>query len=85
MIGTYVSYRSTIDNMSKTLNTVMNQPDVKRETDYYTQNIKSVRSVDDFLNDTRLFNYAMKAYGLEDMSYAKGMMRKVLTDRKSVV
>ena len=80
MIGTYVSYRSTIDNMSKTLNTVMNQPDVKRETDYYTQNIKSVRSVDDFLNDTRLFNYAMKAYGLEDMSYAKGMMRKVLTD-----
>src|SRR5690606_35411929 len=25
-------------------------------------------------------NYAMKAYGLEDMAYAKGMLRKVLTD-----
>lgn len=80
MIGTYVSYRSTIDNMSKTLDRIMTQPNVKRETDYYTQNIKSVKTVDDFLNDTRLFNYAMKAYGLEDMSYAKGMMRKVLTD-----
>lgn len=80
MIGTYVSYRSTIDNMSKTLNRVMNKPDVKRETDYYTQNIKSVSTVDEFINDTRLFNYAMKAHGLEDMSYAKGMMRKVLTD-----
>ena len=82
MIGTYVSYRSTIDNMSKTLDRVMNEPNVKRETDYYTQNIKSVKTVDDFLGDTRLFNYAMKAYGLEDMIYAKGMMRKVLTDPK---
>ena len=80
MIGTYVSYRSTIDNMSKTLDRVMSEPNVKRETDYYTQNIKSVKTVDDFLGDTRLFNYAMKAYGLEDMIYAKGMMRKVLTD-----
>ncbi|AQT44255.1 Protein of unknown function (DUF1217) [Bartonella apihabitans] len=80
MIGTYVSYRSTIDNMSKTLDRVMSEPNVKRETDYYTQNIKSVKTVDDFLGDTRLFNYAMKAYGLEDMTYAKGMMRKVLTD-----
>ncbi|WP_295895860.1 DUF1217 domain-containing protein [uncultured Bartonella sp.] len=80
MIGTYVSYRSTIDNMSKTLDRIMKQPDVKRETDYYTQNIKSVKTVNDFLSDTRLFNYAMKAYGLEDMSYAKGMMRKILTD-----
>ena len=80
MIGTYVSYRNTIDNMSKTLNRVMSEPNVKRETDYYTQNILSVKTVDDFLGNTRLFNYAMKAYGLEDMSYAKGMMRKVLTD-----
>lgn len=80
MIGTYVSYRSTIDNMSKTLDRIMKQPDVKRETDYYTQNIQKVKTVDDFLSDTRLFNYAMKAYGLEDMSYAKGMMRKILTD-----
>lgn len=80
MIGTYVSYRNTIDNMSKTLNQVMKQPQVERETEYYTQNIMSVKSVDDFLSDDRLFNYAMKAYGLEDMSFAKGMMRKVLTD-----
>ena len=35
-------------------------------------------SVDDFLNNRRLFAYAMKAYGLEEMTYAKAFMRKVL-------
>jgi hypothetical protein len=46
-----------------------------------------VTSVDDLLNDRRLFAYAMKAHGLEDMTYAKAFMRKVLesdlTDAKS--
>ncbi|MDD9333657.1 MAG: DUF1217 domain-containing protein, partial [Bartonella sp.] len=28
----------------------------------------------------KIYNYAMKAYGLEDMIFAKGMIRKVLSD-----
>ena len=39
-----------------------------------------MKSIDDFIEDTRLFNYAMKAFGLEDMAYAKAFMRKVLTE-----
>ena len=35
-------------------------------------------SVDAFLDDFQLYSYAMKAYGLEDMIYAKAFMRKVL-------
>jgi hypothetical protein len=31
------------------------------------------------MNNNRLFSYAMKAYGLEDMTYAKAFMKKVLT------
>ncbi|ALE02973.1 DUF1217 domain-containing protein [Bartonella ancashensis] len=80
MIGTYVSYRSTIDNMKKTLDRLLKEPQVKRETDYYVQNIASARSMDDFFADDKLYRYAMKAYGLEEMIYAKGMMRKVLSD-----
>src|SRR6185312_10324565 len=45
--------------------------------------------VDDFIDNTRLFSYAMKAYGLEDMTCAKAFMRKVLesdvNDSKSFV
>ena len=37
-----------------------------------------VKTIDDFLSNYKLFSYAMKAYGLEDMAYAKGLMRKVL-------
>ena len=35
-------------------------------------------SVDQLLKDRRLFSIAMKAHGLEDMTYATAFMRKVL-------
>ena len=50
------------------------------ETAYYLKHIGDVKSIDDFIKDTRLFNYAMKAFGLEDMAYAKAFMRKVLVE-----
>jgi hypothetical protein len=37
-----------------------------------------VKSVDDLLKNDRLYQYAMKAHGLEDMTYAKAFMKKVL-------
>jgi len=80
MIGTYTSYRSVINNMEKVTANVMKQPIVKRETDYYRQNIASVRTVDEFLKNDRLYNYAIKAWGLGEMGFAKGMIKKVLTD-----
>jgi uncharacterized protein DUF1217 len=39
-----------------------------------------VKSIDDFLGNQRLFAFAMKAFGLEDMTYAKAFMRKVLSE-----
>lgn len=84
MIGTYISYRSAIDNMSKTLNSLMKQPQVEHETAYYAHYITDVTSVDAFLKDDRLYSYAMRAWGLENMTYAKGMIRKVLTDHEFV-
>jgi len=80
MIGTYASYRSVINNMEKVTKNVMKQPVAKRETDYYRQNITSVRNVDEFLKDNRLYNYAIKAWGLGEMGFAKGLIKKVLTD-----
>ena len=41
-------------------------------------NIGKVKTVDDFMKNDRLYQYAMKAYGLEDMIYAKAFMKKVL-------
>ncbi len=50
-----------------------------KATQYYQANIGKVTSVDQFLNDPRLYSYAMDAYGLSDMTYAKAFMKKVLT------
>ncbi|RCL03169.1 MAG: hypothetical protein JSC189_000313 [Candidatus Tokpelaia sp. JSC189] len=82
MIGTYANYRNLVNNMTKTLNSLMKQPQVERETAYYAHNIMNVSSVDAFLKDDRLYSYAMHAWGLKDMTYAKGFMRKVLTDHE---
>ena len=41
---------------------------------------RQVKSIDDFLKDYRIYSYAMKAFGLSDMIYAKAFMRKVLTE-----
>ena len=80
MTTTYTSYKLITADLQTSLKRVSEQPDVKRETEYYLAKIGSVKSVDDFFADDRLYNYAMKAHGLEDMAYAKAFMRKVLTE-----
>lgn len=66
--------------MDKTLSRTAARPDVARDTEYYLENIGKVKTVDDFLADDRLYRFAMKAHGLEDMAYAKAFMRKVLEE-----
>ncbi len=78
MISTYLTYQLLNQDLSKSLARTAGRPEVERERKYYEDNIGKVTSVDDFLKNRRLFAYAMKAYGLEDMTYAKAFMRKVL-------
>lgn len=87
MISTYLSYQLISKDIGKSLDRVEQQPMVERETEYYLENITEVKSAKEFVADARLFNYAMKAHGLEDMAYAKAFILKALeggtTDRDS--
>ncbi|WP_160006205.1 DUF1217 domain-containing protein [Rhizobium sp. 18055] len=78
MVSTYVGYLSITRNLNNSLMTVASQATVSRDSTYYKENIGKVTSVDDFMSDYKLYSYAMKAYGLEDMTYAKAFMKKVL-------
>jgi hypothetical protein len=78
LINTYVSYQLIAKDIGKSLDRVQNQPVVERETEYYLENITKVKSIKEFVADDRLFRYAMKAHGLEDMAYAKAFMVKAL-------
>jgi len=80
VLTTLANYRLVSQNLERTLSATAEQPQVERETAYYLENIGNVKSIDDFLSDDRLFKYAMKAWGLEEMDYAKAFMRKVLTE-----
>ena len=78
MISTLVSYKLVVDNLDTQLQRVSEQPMVGREAEYYLENIGNVKNIQDFVDDYRLFSFAMKAHGLEDMTYAKAFMKKVL-------
>ncbi|RJG44103.1 MULTISPECIES: DUF1217 domain-containing protein [unclassified Mesorhizobium] len=77
---TYTSYQLIASNLTRSLDRVSKQPVVDRETKYYLENISKVKTIDEFVSNTRLFNYAMKAHGLEDMAYAKAFMEKALKE-----
>ncbi|OWV82114.1 flagellar protein [Rhizobium sp. R634] len=78
MVSTYVSYLAVARNLNASLSSVASQATVARDSAYYKENIDKVTTVDEFMSDYKLYSYAMKAYGLEDMTYAKAFMKKVL-------
>ncbi|MBB3592273.1 hypothetical protein FHX08_002617 [Rhizobium sp. BK529] len=78
MITASLAYVILSRDMPKSLDRVANQAQVKKDAQYYADNINKVKDVDDFLGDYKLYSYAMKAYGLDDMTYAKAFMKKVL-------
>lgn len=80
MLSTYASYQLITRDLSRTMERLQAQPMVERETSYYLDNITKVKSIEEFVSNDRLFRYAMKAHGLQDMAYAKAFMVKALTE-----
>jgi len=80
MVSTMTRYQILTGNPTRTQSLIQNDVQVKRETEYYLANISKVKTIDDFVNNQRVFSYAMKAYGLDDMIYAKAFMKKLLKE-----
>lgn len=78
MISSLESYNFYTRDKVATYNRVASDTIISREAEYYAENIKTVNTIDEFMDNDRLYNYAMLAYGLEEMTYAKGMIKKVL-------
>jgi len=78
MISSYQSYNFYTNDINLTLSRKAADPVITREAQYYRDTIGSIKTVDEFLANDRVYAYAMKAYGLEEMTYAKAFIRKVL-------
>lgn len=78
MVSTYLTFDLVNRDMQKSLKTIAGQTMVVNDTKYYQENIGKIKTVDEFLDNYRLYSYAMQAHGLEDMIYAKAFMKQVL-------
>lgn len=75
-----VSYQLISDDINRSLAVTANQASVKLESEYYLKTVSTVRSLDEFIADSRLFRFAMNAFGLGELAHAKGYMRKILEE-----
>ena len=80
MVSTTAAYLSASANITRLKAATAADPTVKNATTYFLANIGKVKTVSDFVNNYRLFSYAMKAFGLSDMTYAKGLITKLLNE-----
>ena len=83
MLTTLLSINQINRDMELSLSRVGERVDIKRETEYYLEKIEDIKTPEELVADTRLFNYAMRAHGLEDMNYAKAFMLKVMKEGTS--
>ena len=79
MLSTFTTYRLQSQDFTRTMTRVAAEPQPSHDAAYFKANIGNVKTVDDFLKNPRLFNFAMQAYGLQDMAFGTAFMRKVLT------
>lgn len=78
MLPAYTTYTLYNRDLASSLKRVANDPIVSRDAKYYADNIGKIKNLDEFLKDHRLYSYAIKAYGLGEMTYAAAFMKKVL-------
>lgn len=79
MTSTYQSFTLDTRNTSSTLTRVAAQTARERQAEYYDTKIGKVKTLDDLTGDCQRYSYAMKAYGLEDLTYAKVFMKTVFS------
>ena len=53
-------------------------PIVKREIQYFQDTISKIKTAKDFIGNYRLFTFATKAFGLQEMGYAKAFFQKLM-------
>jgi hypothetical protein len=78
MLSTLSSFLTISNNLSKWQAMTAAAPAVAEQNKYYLANIGKVKSIHVLVNNYQLFSYAMTAFRLGNMTYAKGLMTQVL-------
>ncbi|MGO8739559.1 DUF1217 domain-containing protein [Rhodoblastus sp.] len=77
-MSTFTDYMTIATNLSRYQTMTADDPTVAQATKYFQANIGSITTPAQLVNNTRIFNYVMNAFGLGSMTYAKSLIQKVL-------
>lgn len=78
MLSATVTFNVMIRDYSKSLAAAAAEPAAARETEYFLANISKVKTAGELINNSKLYAYVLKAFGLSDMAFAKALIRKIL-------
>jgi Protein of unknown function (DUF1217) len=77
-MSTFTDYMTIASNLSRYQAMTAEDPTVAQATKYFQANIGSITTPAQLVNNSRIFNYVMNAFGLGSMTYAKSLIQKVL-------
>jgi Protein of unknown function (DUF1217) len=77
-MSTFTDYMTIASNLTRYQTMTASDPTVAQATTYFQANIGSITTPAQLVNNTRIFNYVMNAFGLGSMTYAKSLIQKVL-------
>lgn len=72
-------FDTEIKNQKTPLANMAKDPQVKADIAYFTTQIAKLKTPDDFLNNPKLVNFVLTAFGLQTESSAMGIVKQVLT------
>jgi hypothetical protein len=77
-MSTLSDYLQVSSNIGKWQKVTASSATVKLQTKYFQENIGKVTSAREFINNPRLFNFALTAYGLGDQTKNRVLFTKIL-------
>jgi Protein of unknown function (DUF1217) len=79
-VTTFESFSRITAGLNKEIERIAAQPDQKREEHYYLDMIGKIKSSSAFVQNDRVLRYALRAFGLGDLAYAKAFVRRLIDE-----
>ncbi|WP_411819870.1 DUF1217 domain-containing protein [Hyphococcus formosus] len=79
-LGGYLGWRVFENSADRQFEAFKNTPEVTRNIEYFTENVKNALTAEDLVKDRKLLTVALGAYGLQDEIDKAAFVRKVLEE-----
>lgn len=76
----YAGWRFLTNTLEKQKESYVQSPVIQRNAEYFRENIANVKTADDLVNDRRLLQVSLEAFGLGDDINSKAFIRTVLEE-----